>query len=516
MIEVRLTEQLQLLPDYLGNHIMLTVVALATGIIICLPLAVYVTRVRFLQWPTLTFASVMQTIPGIALLALMVLLLGVIGFLPAFIALVLYSMLPIIRNTVTGIMGVEPSLIEAARGIGMTSNQMLFRVEVPLAAPVIIAGIRTAAVWVVGLATLSTPVGATSLGNYIFGGLQTQNHVAVIVGCVAAAALAMILDQVIRLFELAATKRSRKMAIAAGIGLLLVIGGGLTPVVLKARTEHMQTPVVVGAKTFTEQYILSQLLTTSLSNAGFAAINKSSLGSTVLFDALASNNIDCYVDYSGTIWANIMRRDEIPPRQILLEEMTHWLNEKYGIIVLGTLGFENTYALAITRAKSIELEITSVSELSPHAPMLGIGSDYEFFSRPEWAALKEKYGLHFSEQRTFDPSLMYAAVREGEVDVISAYSTDGRIVDYDLVVLADPKHALPPYDAVLLISPSASKRHDIITALEPFIGAIDDEAMRRANKLVDMDGESVKKAATFLRNAMLSRTSNMQERKINE
>ena len=502
MKEGILTKQLELLPDYLGSHLQLTLVALVSGILICLPLAFLVTRVKALQWPVLTFAGVMQTVPGIALLALMVPLFGQIGFLPAFIALVLYSMLPILRNTVTGILGVEPSLLEAARGVGMTSYQMLFRVEIPLAAPVIIAGIRTATVWVVGTATLSTPVGATSLGNYIFSGLQTQNFAAVLVGCVAAAVLAIVLDQLIRLLELAASRRSRTLAIAASAGLLLIIGGGLTPVLLHGRAEHARAPVVVGAKTFTEQYILAQLLTTTLHDAGLAATNKSSLGSTILFDALAAGEVDCYVDYSGTIWTNIMKHEDIPPRQALLDEMSRWLKEKYGIAVLGPLGFENTYALAIPREKSVALSITSISDLSRHAPMLSIGSDYEFFSRPEWTALKNAYTLQFKQQRTFDPTLMYSAVKEGAVEVISAYSTDGRIVEYDLVVLADPEHVLPPYDAVLLLSPAAAVRQELVHALRPLIGAIDDDAMRQANKLVDIDGNSVEKAATFLRHTL--------------
>ena len=209
MTETALADQLRLLPEYLGHHLTLTLVALSSGIALCLPLAILVTRVKSLQWPVLTVASVAQTIPGLALLALMVPLLGQIGFLPAFIALLLYSMLPILRNTVTGILGVAPDVLEAAEGLGMTSGQRLFRVELPLAAPVIIAGIRTATVWVVGSATLSTPVGATSLGNYIFSGLQTQNSAAVLVGCAAAAALAMVLDQLIRLGELAVAGRSR-------------------------------------------------------------------------------------------------------------------------------------------------------------------------------------------------------------------------------------------------------------------------------------------------------------------
>ena len=230
-----LIAQLALLPVTLGHHLLLSVSALLTGIFICFPLAILISRVRALQWPALTFASIVQTIPGLALLALMVPLLGQIGFLPAFIALVLYSMLPILHNTVTGILGVDRSVMEAARGIGMTSTQQLLKVELPLAAPVIIAGVRTSTVWVVGTATLATPVGATSLGNYIFSGLQTQNPTAVLVGCVAAAALAMTLDQLISLLERSARQHSRRAGMAAAIGLLLLLSAGLAPLILKSR-----------------------------------------------------------------------------------------------------------------------------------------------------------------------------------------------------------------------------------------------------------------------------------------
>ncbi|MBD3258289.1 ABC transporter permease subunit, partial [candidate division GN15 bacterium] len=246
-----MAEQLQYLPDYLSSHLLIAITALAIGIAVCLPTAVFVTRVKSLQWPTLAFASVMQTVPGIALLALMVPLLGMIGFLPALVALVLYSMLPIIRNTVTGIVETDPALIEAARGIGMTSNQRLFRIELPLAMPVIIAGIRTSAVWVIGTATLSTPVGATSLGNYIFPGLQTQNTTAVLVGSIAAAALAIVLDQVIRLIEIAASRRSRRLGWLAGMLLVILIGGGLSPQWLAASESSDRPTVALGAKQFT-------------------------------------------------------------------------------------------------------------------------------------------------------------------------------------------------------------------------------------------------------------------------
>ncbi len=500
-----LSEQLALLPDYLGGHLLLTIVALTIGIAICLPTAFLITRVKPLQWPTLTFASVMQTIPGIALLALMVPILGQIGFLPALIALILYSMLPIIRNTVTGIQGVDPALTEAARGIGMTSSQILFKVEIPLATPVIIAGIRTATVWVVGTATLSTPVGATSLGNYIFSGLQTQNPTAVIVGCVAAAGLAIILDQLIRLVEIAATRRSRKLVIIAAFLLLIVLGGGLYPVLSHDKIGDGASRVVIGAKPFTEQYILAGLMARILDDAGFETETKTSMGSTILFDALADGNVDCYIDYSGTVWANHMKREDNPAADVILSEMTQWLEEQHGIVCLGPLGFENTYALAMHRVQAERLGIRTIVDLALHSRTMTIGSDYEFYSRPEWAALEGKYNLQFGEKLTFDPTLMYSAINQGRVDVISAYSTDGRIVAYDLAVLDDPLQALPPYDAVLLLSGDASKKPRLVSALQPLIGAIDDDQMRRANKLVDSENLSVTKAAEYLYYNMLNR-----------
>ena len=491
--------QLQLLPDYLGNHMLLSMTALGIGLVVCLPLAVVITRVKALQWPTLAFASIMQTIPGIALLALMVPLLGMIGFVPALIALVLYSMLPILRNGVTGILGVDGSLIEAARGIGMSRRQQLFRVELPLALPVLIAGIRTSTVWVVGTATLATPVGATSLGNYIFGGLQTQNTTAVLVGCVAAAGLAILLDQLIRLLEIAAARRSRVRAIVAVGGLIVLLVAGLGPMWAQGKDTGNRPHVVIGAKTFTEQFILAELIAELLQERGFDTEVKSSLGSVVLFEAIANGSVDCYVDYSGTIWNNAMKRMEVRPADTVLAQMTEWLRDERAIVTLGALGFENAYALAVRQKFADSLKVTSISELSAYSPVLTMGSDYEFFARPEWRALKSVYNLQFGEERAFDPSLMYAAIRENEVDCITAYSTDGRIIAENLAVLDDPRQALPPYDAVLLLSAEAAGRTDLVAALEGLVGRISDSQMREANRMVDIDGQSVGMAVRYLK-----------------
>jgi osmoprotectant transport system permease protein len=208
-MDARIASAWAVLPDYLGQHVLLSVTALAIGLFVGLSLAIVSVWSPRLRWFLLTATGLIQTIPGLALLALFYPLLlalsalterlfgvtfSALGFLPSLLALALYSILPILRNTVTGILGVDDAVREAARGVGMTPVQRLFKVELPLAMPVIMAGIRTAAVWVIGTATLSTPIGQTSLGNYIFTGLQTQNWVFVVFGCVAAVVLALVVD----------------------------------------------------------------------------------------------------------------------------------------------------------------------------------------------------------------------------------------------------------------------------------------------------------------------------------
>jgi osmoprotectant transport system substrate-binding protein/osmoprotectant transport system permease protein len=458
---------------------------------------VLIARTRWLEHPVLGLASVIQTVPSLALLAVMVPILASlrvtsIGFLPAFIALVLYSVLPVLRNTVTGLAGVDAALIEAARGVGMTPRQQLWRVELPLALPVIIAGIRTAAVWTVGMATLSTPVGAPSLGNYIFSGLQTRNLPAVLVGCVAAAALALTLDTLVRLVGTGWERRNRAILIA-GLGGLAVLYGvtGVTLARTLLRTEN--PPIVVGAKTFTEQYILSGILARQITHrTGLPATVAQSLGSTVAFDALRSGDIDVYVDYSGTIWATLMHREAgSVSRDDILGEVTRFLKEEHGIDLVGSLGFENAYALAMRRDRADGLGVRTISDLVPHAPSLSIGGDYEFFERAEWKTIRDRYGIAFKLQRSMDPSLMYEAVSNRSVDVISAFSTDGRIAAFDLMILKDDRGAIPPYDAILLAGSKLERRHpEAVPALRELVGKIDAAAMRRMNRAVDEEGKS--------------------------
>jgi osmoprotectant transport system permease protein len=497
--ESRLDAAWALLPNYLGQHVLLSASALLLGLAMSLPLAVAASRSAAVRWPSLLVASLVQTIPSLALLALFYPLLlalsalslatfgkgfAALGFLPSLLALTLYSMLPILRNGVAGLTGVDPAIIEAARGMGMTDRQRLFQVELPLAAPVIMAGVRTAAVWTIGAATLATPVGQTSLGNYIFSGLQTENWVFVLFGCAASAALAMAADQLLGLIEHGLAMRSRWRIVAGLVGLVVGTLAALAPLALSASAPARY---VIGAKNFSEQYTLAALMSDRLKAAGAGSELKEDLGSTIAYSALKAGEIDAYVDYSGTLWANILKRTDNPGRQAVLDQLTTQLKARDGVVVLGSLGFENAYALAMRRAEAEQLHVRTLDDLAAHAGDLTLGSDLEFLSRPEWASVRDAYGLRFRKQAQYQPTFMYRALTSGQADVISAFSSDGRIAADDLVVLGDPRHALPPYDAVLLISPKRANDQRLVGALKPLVGKIGVTAMRAANFSVDRD-----------------------------
>jgi osmoprotectant transport system permease protein len=499
-----------LLPEYGLAHLQLVVVALSIGIAISVPAGIWLARNERFEGPVMAIASAVQTIPGLALLALMVPLLATlgpslgiagIGRPPALIALALYSLLPILRNTVAGIRGVAPSLVEAAQGVGMTPREQLLRVELPLALPVIVAGIRTATVWTVGTATLATPVGATSLGNFIFGGLQTRQFGVVVLGSAAAAALALSLDGLVRAVESGLVRRSRRRLVSALtlLGLLYAGVAGslwmeLAPAWGAPRASVGQggRPIVIGAKPFSEQYILSSAIAEQIEReTGAETRVLESLGSTVAFDALRAGDIDVYVDYSGTLWAAVLGREPVGDRARVLREVSETLAREYGVLQLGALGFENAYAFAVRGADAEAKGWRRLSDLVATAPALRLAADVEFFSRAEWTSVQALYAIAFAELRSMDASLMYGAIEAGEVDVIVAYSSDGRIGALDLRVLEDDLAAIPPYDAVLLVPAGLAERAPaVIAALRQLVGAFDADTMRALNYRVASGRES--------------------------
>ena len=484
------------LPGYLSQHALLSATALVLGLLIAGPLAILATRRPRLRWALLTVSNTVQTIPSLALLALFYpLLLGLaaltksafgvsfsaFGFLPAVLALTLYSMLPILRNTIAGLGNVDPDIVEAARGVGMTGSQSLFRVELPLAAPIILAGVRTSAVWVIGTATLSTPIGQTSLGNYIFTGLQTENWVFVLFGCVAAAGLAMVTDQLLGLIEAGLAKRNRPRTMF-GVGRPGRGDGARDPARLHLNRAELPRrrqdvhraihPRPVDFRSDQGGRLAGAEPASGWVRPSHCARSRRTISTSMSITRARSGPMRCSAQ-------------TIPPARKSQNRFRLGCKKTYGITMLGELGFENTYALAMKRDKADALGIQSITDLAPHSPNMKIGGDYEFFARPEWAALKSTYGLRFAAQKQFQSTFMYGAVANGNVDVISAFSTDGRIARYELRVLTDPRHAIPPYDAIVLLAPSRSADQRLLHALTPLLHAISADNMRNASEIVD-------------------------------
>lgn len=492
------------LTQKLAAHVVLAASAIGLAMLIALPMAVWASRSAIVSRLALSLASLVQTIPALALLALFFPLLlslrtvfgeglPTLGFLPALMALTLYALLPILRNAVTAQANLDEGVLEAADGVGMTKWQKLYLVEAPLAAPFIMAGIRTASVWTIGAATLASTIGQPSLGDPIFAGLQTQNWALVLAGCLASAALALAADNLLWVIEVGLAKRARWMTWGGISAVLLGIASALW--VQGAEAENRR--IVIAAKQFSEQYILAELIGARLEAAGYEVELRENLGSAVVHSAVASSNVDISVDYTGTIWTNYLKRTDNPGREAMYTTIRDWERAQNGVTVLGRLGFENAYAFAMRADRARELGVASLADLVAVAPRLTVGGDPEFFERPEWIAVRDAYGLTFGKTRNFAPTFMYNALQSGEADVISAYTSDGRIAADRLVVLADPKGALPSYDALLMLSPRIGNDPGVRAALEPLLGAISVEAMREANLAVDREdaGKLTPKAA---------------------
>jgi osmoprotectant transport system permease protein len=499
----------------LTAHILLAAAALALGLLIALPLTLWSARNAHVARVALGVASLIQTIPALALLALFYPLLlwlsalvggGIpaLGFLPALLALSLYAVLPVLRNGVTGLAGLDPAVIEAADAIGMTPGQRLWLVEAPLVAPVLMAGIRTAAVWTIGAATLSTTVGQPSLGDPIFAGLQTQNWALVLKGCVAAALLAMIVDGLLGLIESGIGTR-RRWQVWIGFAVLLL--GFVLAVAPRLARDDGQV-VTIGAKNFSEQYILARLIGDRLERAGYRVAYREGLGSAVIFRALESGDIDVYVDYAGTLWTNEMKRTDVPERKAMIAALDGWMRRPGGARLLGPLGFENAYAFAMRGDVAKRRGIATLDDLAAASPGLTLGSDLEFLERPEWAAVKLAYPMRFAATRAYSPGFMYRALADGTVDVISAFSSDGRIAADGLAVLRDPRGAVPGYDALLLVAGKRADEARFVAALKPLVGRIGVETMREANYRVDRDKgkETPENAARWLASRIMNRS----------
>lgn len=489
------------------EHLFLVAVSTGLAILIGVPLGILLTRKPGLSKPVLGFANIMQTVPSLALFGFLIPLniylfdvkiLGGIGARTAIVALVLYALLPIIRNTFTGINGVDPAIRDAGRGMGMTDRQLLLQVELPLALGVIIAGVRVATVICVGTATIAAAIDAGGLGRYIFRGLRANDNLLILAGALPAALIALSADLALgyveRTLQFGAAVRGQTKKLIGWVAVAVLVFAAIAYFV----AEKSSGRIAVGSKDFTEQAILGEILTQAIeAKTGLAVERRFDLGGNLAHDALVAGEIDLYVEYTGTALLAILKSKPLTDPQEVYRRVKAEYADKFNLVWTEPLGFSNTFAILVRGEDARRLGLKTVTDASRVAAQWRAGFGQDFMSRADgYPGFARTYGLHFEETREMDLSLTYRALADGQVDLIAGNSTDGLIARYGLVQLEDDRHYFPPYDAVPVVRRATLEKYPILRAtLAQLGGILTVDEMRRLNYAVDGEKRAPKDVA---------------------
>lgn len=483
------------------EHIQLTAMAVGFAILIGVPLGILISYVKKIDKIVISFANIVQAIPSMALLGLSIPLLG-IGTLPAVVMVILYSLLPIIKNTYIGIDNINPQTLESARGIGLTKLQILFKVRIPLALPVIMAGVRISAVTAVGLMTMAAFIGAGGLGYLVFSGIRTVNNSQILAGAIPACILALLIDFLVGLIEklvtpislqnittskdkLLRTRKFQKLILSCSALLLAII---LITLSISNKTQG-DKHITIAGKDFTEQHIMTHMISDLIEDRTDITVDrKLNLGGTqVCFSALTSGNIDLYVDYSGTVYGDTLNYPPISDMEEVYQTAKRDLKQLHDIDVLKQLGFNNTYVLAVTKETAEKYNLESISDLARIGSKLTAGTTLEFLNREDGLlGIRKLYNFDFKDATGLDGSPRYIALVNKETDVVDAFSTDGLLKKLDLVSLIDDKNFFPPYYAVPLVRGKVIETYpEIVSIIEELGAVLSDEIMIELNYQVD-------------------------------
>ena len=486
--------------EALIEHIQLSFIALFIAVIIAVPLAIALTNhKRIANW-VIQITAIFQTIPSLALLGLMIPLVG-IGRVPAVIALVIYALLPILRNAYTGLIDIDPSLIEAADAMGMDRFRKLIKVELPLAMPVIMAGIRNAMVLIIGTGTIAALIGAGGLGSLILLGIDRGNNYLILLGAIPAALLAVGFDYGLSYFEKASFKKtiiaiSTTVVIMSAVILLPLFGGGNDEIIIAGKLGSEPELIMNMYKILIEE------------DTDLSVSLKPNMGKTTfVFNALESGEIDLYPEFTGTVLATFLNEEaESTVKEEVYEQAREGLSEQYDMTLLEPMYFNNTYILATTSDFAEEYQVEKISDLEGMTDEVKAGFTLEFTDRQDgYLGIQELYGLSFENLKTMEPKLRYSSIETGEINLLDAYSTDSELEEYKLVVLEDDKGLFPPYQgAPLMLDKTLEKYPELETVLNKLSGNVSDDEMRKMNYEVNVNNQRPDKVAQeFLKEAGL-------------
>ena len=522
-----LTETLALLVEkrdwffeLLLQHIGISLISIALAALIGLSLGIAIATWRRGAKPVLALVNFVYTIPSIALFGFLIPITG-IGDPTAIVALTVYALLPMVRNTYTGLTTIDPAIIEAARGMGSTDRQLLYRIELPLAAPVIMSGIRNMATMTIALAGIASFIGAGGLGVAIYRGITTNNMAMTLAGSVLIALLAIAVDLLLGLAEKSTRRhlepsdvRRRKRAgtrrgagrrrgmrrragtvAAVGAAVVLIAGGALA----FANRDGGDNVVNIATKPMTEQYILGEMLNTLIEHDTDLNVELTQGvggGTSNIEPGMEKGDFDLYPEYTGTGWNAVLKHDNTYDES-MFDAMQQEYESQLGLTWVGMYGFNNTYGLAVSKDVAERYDLRTYSDLAGVASGLTLGAEPDFYDRQDgYPGLQDAYGMAFGATRDMDISLKYQALFEGQVDAIVVSTTDGQVADERLAVLEDDRHFYPSYLCGNVVRQDVLERHpELRDELLKLQGAITDTDMARMNNAVETQGQEPKAVA---------------------
>lgn len=465
--------------EALLQHLQISLLSLLIAILISVPLAIWLFNKKKASEAILQITGIFQTIPSLALLGLLIPVMG-IGTVPAVTALVVYALFPIVQNTITGLQGIDPNLVEAGTAFGMTRWERLRKYELPLAMPVIVSGVRTSAVMIIGTATLAALIGAGGLGSFILLGIDRNNNSLILIGAISSALLAILFSLVIRWLE----KRSLKQILAAFLVLIVGLAGSYAPNFVSAAQK--QDTVVIAGKLGPEPEILINMYKQLIeADSNIKVALKPDFGKTTfLYKALKRGDIDIYPEFTGTITESLLAdkpKASNDPGAVYSAARDGILRQD-SLVLLKPMRFQDTYAIAVKKSYADQYSLKDISDLANIGGSVQAGFTAEFNDRDDGnRGLKKVYGLNLNV-RTMDPALRYTAINDGQVQIVDAYSTDAEITQYNLIALKDNKHLFPPYQGAPLMKSSLLKKHpELQRILNKLSGKITDAEMSRMN-----------------------------------
>ena len=485
------------------EHLEISLVAILIAVVFGGAVGILISEFQRSARPTLGLINFLYTIPSISMLGFLIPFSGV-GNATAVIALTVYALLPMVRNTHTGLTNVDPAILEAAKGMGSTRLQVLFRIRLPLAMPVILSGIRSMVTMTIALAGIASFIGAGGLGVAIYRGITTNNAAMTMAGSLLIAALALVMDFLLGFAEKRLQKRSiraKKANRVIGAAAVLACIGIICGMLFQPQTGDT---IRIATKPMTEQYVLGEMLDILIeqdTDLNVELTQGVGGGTSNIQPAMESGEFDLYPEYTGTAWNMVLGEGGLYTEE-LFGTLQQRYNDDYDMQWVGMYGFNNTYGLVVRREIAEQYDLHTYSDLAAVADRLIFGAEYDFFEREDgYDALCETYGLQFRQTMDLDIGLKYQAIEQGSIDVMVIFTTDGQLSESDVVVLEDDQQFYPSYLCGNVVRREVLEAHPELEAeLEKLSGLISDSDMAQMNYAVETGGREPRDVAEdFLR-----------------